>query len=173
MPDDFYSLFNDTIHYYFSWNTTSNNKRIILETDSNFNSYSLVNYCWKNQILKFNSEYLPGYQWQGLSSPKYDIAEGWAGIRIGKGGSNTEQLNTPNAFAGGPNSYGKINLMSSNLGSLNPSGYSHNTKLFINNNSIFDSSYSFYQTLHINYSLSSSIISVSYTHLTLPTTTSV
>ena len=82
MPDDFYSLFNDTIHYYFSWNTTSNNKRIILETDSNFNSYSSVNYCWKNQTLKFNSEYLPGYQWQGLSSPKYDIGEGWAGIRI-------------------------------------------------------------------------------------------
>ena len=159
MPDDFYSLFNDTIHYYFSWNTTSNNKRIILETDSNFNSYSLVNYCWKNQILKFNSEYLPGYQWQGLSSPKYDIGEGWAGIRIGKGGSNTEQLNTPNAFIGGPNSYGKINLMSANLGSLSPSGYSHNTKLSINNNSIFDSSYSFYQTLHINYSLSSSTIS--------------
>ena len=159
MPDDFYSLFNDTIHYYFSWNTTSNNKRIILETDSNFNSYSSVNYCWKNQTLKFNSEYLPGYQWQGLSSPKYDIGEGWAGIRIGKGGSNTEQLNTPNAFTGGPNSYGKINLMSSNLGSLNPSGYSHNTKLSINNNSIFDSSYSFYQTLHINYNLSSSIIS--------------
>ena len=158
MADEYYSLFNDTINYYFSWSSSINNKRITVETDSNFNNYSSVNYCWKNQILKFNSEYLPGYQLNGLSSPKYDVGEGWAGIRIGKGGSNTEQLNTPNVFTGGPNSYGRINLMSANLGSLNPNGYSHNTKLSINNNLIFDSSYSFYQTLHVNYNLSSTMI---------------
>ena len=58
MPDEYYSLFNDTIRYYFSWNSSSNNKRTIVEVDTNFSIYNPINYCWKTQILKFNSNYI-------------------------------------------------------------------------------------------------------------------
>ena len=78
LPDEYYSLFNDTIRYYFSWNSNGNNKRTVIETDTNFSNYSPINYCWRNEILKFNSNYLIGNQQDGLSSPKYDIGEGWA-----------------------------------------------------------------------------------------------
>jgi hypothetical protein len=159
MPDNYYSLFNDTIRYYFSWNNSTNNKRTIIEIDTNYNFYSPVNYCWKTQVLKFNSNYLSGYQVEGISSPKYGIAEGWAGATLQKNSSNIEQLSSLNSVGGGPNAFGQINLFSANSSSTNSNGDNHNTKLFINNNLIFDSSYINYQTLHVKYSFSSNALS--------------
>ena len=40
MPDEYYSLFNDTIQYYLTWNNNFNNKRTIDESDINFNNYN-------------------------------------------------------------------------------------------------------------------------------------
>jgi len=68
IPDKYYSLFNDTIRYYFTWNNSINNKRTVVETDTNFSNYNIVNYCWKNELLKFNSKYLFGKQQSGISS---------------------------------------------------------------------------------------------------------
>ena len=51
IPDKYYSLFNDTIRYYFTWNNGFNNKRTLVETDTNFNNYSSINYCWKKHTL--------------------------------------------------------------------------------------------------------------------------
>ncbi len=159
MPDHYYSLFNDTIRYYFSWNNSSNNKRTIIEIDTNYNFYSLINYCWKTQVLKFNSNYLVGYQIEGISSPKYEIAEGWAGATLQKNSSNIEQISSLNSVGSGPNAFGQINLFSANSSTTNSNGDNHNTKLFINNNLVFDSSYFNYQTLHVKYSFSSNTIS--------------
>ena len=159
MPDNYYSLFNDTIRYYFSWNNSTNNKRTIIEIDTNYNFYSPINYCWKTQVLKFNSNYLAGYQIEGISSPKYGIAEGWAGATLQKNSSNIEQLSSLNSVGGGPNAFGQINLFSANSSTTNSNGDNHNTKLFINNNLIFDSSYINYQTLHVKYSFSSNALS--------------
>lgn len=159
MPDEYYSLFNDTIRYYFSWNSNSNNKRTIIEVDTNYSNYNSVNYCWKTQVLKFNSNYLVGYQVGGISSPKYERAEGWAGGSLGKNGTNIEQISSLNSFISGPDAFGEINLVSSNSSTVNSNGNNHNSKLFINNNLVFDSAYFNYQTLHVNYSLSSNSIS--------------
>tara|TARA_B110000285_G_scaffold186428_1_gene211783 strand:+ start:8415 stop:13628 length:5214 start_codon:yes stop_codon:yes gene_type:complete len=159
LPDKYYSLFNDTIRYYFSWNNSSNNKRTIIETDTNYNVFSPLNYCWKTQVLKFNSSYLVGYQIEGISSPKYERAEGWAGATLQKNSSNIEQISSLHSVGGGPNAFGEINLFSSNSSTTNSNGDNHNTKLFINNNLVFDSSYFTYQTLHVKYSVSSNTIS--------------
>ena len=159
MPDEHYSLFNDTIRYYFSWNSSSNNKRTIIEVDTNFSIYNPINHCWKTQVLKFNSNYKVGYQIDGISSPKYEIAEGWAGATLQKNGSNIEQISSLNSVGSGPNAFGEINLFSANSSTNNSNGNNHNTKLFINNNLVFDSSYFNYQTLHVEYNLSSNSIS--------------
>jgi len=159
MPDNYYSLFNDTIRYYFSWNNSSNNKRTILEIDTNYNVYSPINYCWKTQVLKFNTNYKVGYQIDGISSPQYERAEGWAGATLQKNSSNIEQISSLHIVGGGPNAFGEINLFSANSSTTNSNGNNHNTKLFINNNLVFDSSYFDYHTLHIKYSFSSNLLS--------------
>ena len=159
MPDKYYSLFNDTIRYYFSWNNNSNNKRTTVEVDTNYSIYNPVNYCWKTQVLKFATNYNVGYQIDGISSPKYEKAEGWAGATLQKNNSNIEQISSINCVGSGPNAFGEINLFSANSSTNNSNGNNHNTKLFINNNLIFDSSYFNYQTLHVKYSLSSNNVS--------------
>ena len=165
-PDSYYSLFNDTIRYYFTWNSSNNNKRTIVETDTNFNNYSATNYCWKNEILKFNSHYLYGTQQSGVSSPKYEEGEGWAGPSLTKNSSNTEQITSLNSFNTGPNSFGEINIISANSSTVNVNGNNHNTKVYINNNLIIDSSYFNYKTLHLKYDFpTSNIFSVTeYKH---------
>ncbi|MDA9809440.1 C25 family cysteine peptidase [Flavobacteriales bacterium] len=155
IPDKYYSLFNDTIRYYFTWNNSINNKRTVVETDTNFSSYNIVNYCWKNEILKFNSKYLFGKQQSGISSPKYDDGEGWAGPSLTKNASNTEQINSLNSYNNGPSSFGEVNIISANSSTSNSSSNNHNTKLYINNNLLFDTSYSSYKTLHLKYNFNS------------------
>lgn len=165
-PDSYYSLFNDTIRYYFTWNNSNNNKRTIVETDTNFNNYSATNYCWKNEILKFNSHYLYGTQQSGVSSPKYEEGEGWAGPSLTKNSSNTEQISSLNSFNTGPNSFGEINIISANSSTVNVNGNNHNTKVYVNNNLIIDSSYFNYKTLHLKYDFpTSNILSITeYKH---------
>ena len=72
------------------------------------------------------------YQIDGISSPKYGIAEGWAGATLQKNSSNIVQVSSLNSFGGGPNAFGQINLFSANSSTTNSNGDNHNTKLFIN-----------------------------------------
>ena len=159
IPDKYFSLFNDTIRYYFSWNNGFNNKRTLIETDINYDSYSPIEYGWKKTLKKYTSNYVLGEQTSGLSSPKYNIGEGWAGSQHSKTGSYTENLSSANFFSGGPNAHGKINLSSTNSSTTNLENFNHNTQFFINNNLIVDSSYFGYKVLNIEFNLNSNELS--------------
>ena len=50
-PDEYYSLFNDTLQYYLTWNNTGNNNRIFQETDVNYSAYTSIDYCWKKNFI--------------------------------------------------------------------------------------------------------------------------
>ena len=159
MPDAYYSLFNDTINYFLTWNNSFNNKRTLNETDINYSNYTQKTFCWKEEIVKYNSEYVPGAQQSGLSSPKYELGEGWAGPRHQKNGSYTENVNTANYQPTGPDAFGIANIIASNSSTANLNNENHNTKLYVNSNLIYDSSYYGYACLHLNFNLSSSLIS--------------
>lgn len=149
IPDRYFSLFNDTIRYYFTWNNGFNNKRTLLETDVNFSNYNSINHCWRTELVKYNSNYSLGEQVSGISSPKYNVGEGWVGNTHSKGGSYSENLNSSNYYNLGPNAHGEINVLSSNSSSANLDNNNHNTKLFYNNNLIFDTSYYGYKIFHV------------------------
>ena len=159
IPDKYFSLFNDTIRYYFTWNNGFNNKRTLTETDVNYELYSSVEYCWKKTLKKYSSNYVVGEQSSGISSPKYSVGEGWAGNQHSKNGSYTENLNSTNFFPSGPNAYGKINISSTNSSYQNPENLNHNTQFFVNDNLIFDSSYFGYKVFNIEFNLNNSALS--------------
>ena len=159
MPDEYYSLFNDTIQYYLTWNNNFNNKRTIDESDINFNNYNSNNFCWKNNIVKFNSQYVLGRQQSGLSSPKYELGEGWAGPRHQKNGSYTENIPSSNYQNTGPNAFGKINIVTANSSSANLNNENHNTQVHINNVLYHDTSYYGYASLHLNFDIPNNQIS--------------
>ena len=57
VPDPYYSLFNDTIRYFLTWNPQGFGLRMINEDSTNFTSYSPLDYCWNKSYTKFSSDY--------------------------------------------------------------------------------------------------------------------
>ncbi len=123
IPDTYKSYVNDTILYYLSI-TSGNGLRIAQETDVNFGSYPLADYCWVSNFQRlFTTSYVHGEVYFGLTSPIYDRGEGWTAgsMRAGSPTSNSSQhrrdvnINTRNAFTG-------INAPQARIGSTISSG---------------------------------------------------
>jgi len=72
-----YSLYNDTIQYFFTWNSSSSNARIQKETDVNFSSYSPVPYVKFEKTAWFNEKYNEGEKTSDASSSFFVQGEGW------------------------------------------------------------------------------------------------
>jgi hypothetical protein len=72
-----YSLYNDTIQYFFTWNSSENNKRFVLENDVDFNSYSPSNYVLAEKWQSFSQSYIAGEKSSDASSSFFVSGEGW------------------------------------------------------------------------------------------------
>lgn len=103
-----YSLVNDTLLYFFTWNTSSNNKRYVVETDVNFAAYPIIaNYILYEFKQYYNEEYFEGVKISDASSSFYTAGEGWGKNKInGAAGANvflTAKTPFPYTAAGAPN----------------------------------------------------------------------
>jgi hypothetical protein len=72
-----YSLYNDTIQYFFTWNNSTNNKRIIIDTDASIDTYVASDFVFAEKFQSFNSSYNEGEKSSGSSSSFYTSGEGW------------------------------------------------------------------------------------------------
>lgn len=77
-----YSLYNDTLLYFFTWNTSANNLRFAIETDVNFGNYpSIADYILYSTQNLASSEYHEGERTTYASSSFYTPGEGWGAFR--------------------------------------------------------------------------------------------
>lgn len=88
-PNPFYSLFNDTLNYFLSWNQSGGNLRFEENDLSEIEDYESVDFIWKRLREVYSNSY---YQGQldaiGISVPYYTRGEGWMSPRFGfPGGS--------------------------------------------------------------------------------------
>jgi len=95
MPDKYYSLYNDTLRYYLTWNSSVNNKRIKNELDTDFTSYSPIDFVWYNSHTKYTDYYLVGLNPDGSSTSLYNPGEGWFSDIFNGAISGGNFLNTP------------------------------------------------------------------------------
>ena len=73
-----YSLYNDTIEYFFTWNNSNSNLRYSIETDVDFANYgSIENYILQNSVVNYNNGYQEGVRTSQNSSSFYMPGEGW------------------------------------------------------------------------------------------------
>ncbi|MEO9530942.1 MAG: C25 family cysteine peptidase [Crocinitomicaceae bacterium] len=79
IANNFYPHYNDTIHYFLTWNNATNNERIIEETDVNFTAYTPQTHYLRQGVVEYHSTYLEGYKIAGMSYSSYDAGEGWFG----------------------------------------------------------------------------------------------
>lgn len=80
-PDDLgnpkYSLYNDSIEYFFTWNNQTNNKRFAIENDQAINNYTPSNYVLFEKFQSFSNAYNEGEKTSDASSSFYTSGEGW------------------------------------------------------------------------------------------------
>ena len=103
-PNPYYSLINDTISYFLTWNNSISNLRYIVENDTNFVSYTPAAYFEKEVLNVYSSSYLTGKTLPiGTTSENlfgYDPAEGWFDAPYALGGSAVPKiLTTPNVYS--------------------------------------------------------------------------
>ena len=55
-----YSLYNDTIQYFLTWNNSTSNKRFIIETDVSYNSYTPADYVLFETFESYAEQYNEG-----------------------------------------------------------------------------------------------------------------
>jgi len=98
-----YSLFNDSINYYFTWNNQTTNLRFESETDVDFSSYSPASFVWDDFVQSYNTTYQQGEKIDIISSSFYVAGEGYGRSQsngAGTGVNITFTAQTPFPFTG-------------------------------------------------------------------------
>lgn len=150
-----YSLYNDTIQYFFTWNNLTNNKRIVIETDVNVNGYSPSNFVIYERYGSYNEKYNEGEKSSDASSSFFMHGEGWGKTPVN--GSNgfvwdfsTIQLDNIYQGVGAPLiEYNSVTVGSSNAFYNNGLG-NHHTRHTIGTNNfvLLDSVFSGYKSVY-------------------------
>lgn len=159
-----YSLYNDTIEYFFTWNNLTNNKRYNIETDTDYNSYTPSDYVLFEVFESFNDLYNESVNCSSsdVSSSFYVEGEGW-GTNI-KDGVNNPNGNWDFASLSFENVFQNINAPDIQYKSvlIAKSSGAHHTKHTIGNNHIlFDSVFTCYTPVFVEKYFSPSLVSSS------------
>jgi len=77
-----YSLYNDTIQYFFTWNNSTNNLRYTQETDVAVSSYAASNYVLSERYQSNSNYYNEGEKSAEASSSFFTSGEGWGSTPV-------------------------------------------------------------------------------------------
>ena len=158
-PSPYYSLFNDTINYYLTWNTLTSNNRLVLETDVNFGAYTPINYFEKERVQFFSngSKKTSDPYYDGLKNAVdnglfgYSSTEGWFdnGYKTTSTGNGvrTKSINTKNAY----NSAGNAQFNAVVVSWSDPTGITidHHLRVDIGT-SFFDTTFAAYKKIDVD-----------------------
>lgn len=139
-----YSLFNDTIHYFFTWNNQVNNLRFSEETGSDLSNYTPKDYVWSKFEQGYSNSYIEGETLQSLLSSSFYVAgEGYGMQHVnGVNGYNLD-LTAPTPYpytaSGAPDARFRGKVTTTASASPPQSGDpNHHTRWTINGQVIYD-----------------------------------
>lgn len=98
LPNPYKAIFNDTVYAFLTLNTSTSNKRFVLETDTTWANYSPTNYFYSEKIVSLPNTYnfVKEYSYD-ISDPRYTQAEGW-GFALAKGNSIASAFGNLNSY---------------------------------------------------------------------------
>ncbi|UKN01536.1 C25 family cysteine peptidase [Paracrocinitomix mangrovi] len=171
IANKYYPHYNDTINYFLSWNTSTNNVRYQQETDVNYTAYTPYPYFLKRTFNEHHNRYLEGWKVQGMSYSRYTTAEGWFSNAFNAVTGTSyldDYIATPNPYtgAGAPLVIGESVSASSNNASHDGSGNHHLSVQFTTSNiQLLDTIYSGYQTTKLDFTFPASNLGSSTTKI--------
>lgn len=102
-PNPYYSLLNDTLSYYLTWNNSTDNLRFKEENNINFSNYFAAPYVWKEQVQSFQSNYFDGeITTGGGNDVEYVPSEGWMDSPLSLAHTRNYLIASPNRYSAGP-----------------------------------------------------------------------
>lgn len=162
-----YSLYNDTIQYFFTWNTATNNKRFQLETDTDIAAYAPSNYILFERFQSNNSSYNEGEKSSDASSSFFTSGEGWGSSQVnGAAGytwdASTTQFDQIYQGSDAPLVHYKSVIVGASNASFSGAG-NHRTKHTIGSSDfpICDSIFTGWKAIHISKTFPTSILPAS------------
>jgi hypothetical protein len=139
IPNPYYALFNDTNYVFLTWNNSINNKRVFIETDVNFTSYSPASYFYSEKVEAYRNNYSLGEQFVGdaISDPRYVNGEGY-GKFINKGQSIQTSFGFLNVYPSSLPAYIKVSYSGTTINYNTGISFDHQLKVdYLNNASNF------------------------------------
>ena len=165
-----YSLYNDTIQYFFTWNNLTTNKRVQIETDINVSAHSPANFVLFEKSSWYNEKYNEGEKNSDASSSYFVHGEGWGKTPINGVSPNPQlwdfgstQFESIYQGIGAPAiSYSAVIVGSSNAYFGTGLG-NHHTRHTIGSSNyvLFDSIFSGYKSVYVNKNLPVSVLPAS------------
>lgn len=145
----YYSLFNDTIHYYLSWTSSGNGTRVVEETDVNFTAYTPMPYYMEHHRIEYTQGYIEGKKESGLSSSYFSAAEGWSAFAQNAVPTDVIRNNsfpTTNIYTafGAPDAYGISVVSGVSDAAFTGTGNHHLSIVYSGSIALFDTIYTGY-----------------------------
>jgi len=164
MGNPYYSLVNDTINYFLTWDLDEPGLRYDLEEDQDFNSFPEPAFVTSTVRQVFSDDYTPGVLLSFNSrNTEFVHSEGWMSSLFGKGASSSNKevfLPTLDAYSG-PGAImatGKTRFASANNPAPPIPGVNHHIKVFRGQNNetqIADLYLTGYQLQSLNFQIPS------------------
>ena len=162
-----YSLYNDTLHYFLTWNSSTDNLRFSEETADDFENYSADEFVIEERFDFYSNSYNEGEKSADASSSFFMPGEGWGSTPQNGNNGYTWDFSALN-FTGiyqGQNAplieYESVVVGRSNALQVNPESGNHHTKHTIGNSNytLVDSVFTGYQSVFVNGSFPADVIS--------------
>lgn len=165
----YYSLYNDTINYFFTWNNLTTNKRFVVENDQNYGAYQAAPYWIYEAMQNWRDMYNEGevrHNTLGYSVSTFEGGEGWTSGNIQGNNGAVIPLNAPTVSlynqAGAPAAqFTGVSVSNSNASTV-PSGQpNHHVqwKLGTSNTIIYDEAFNGYKQVKVNTTVPVSLLS--------------
>ncbi len=110
LANPYYSVINDTSVVFFTWNSSTNNRRLSVENDVNYSAFTPANYYLKEAVTAYNNEYYAGpiHPFSKTPDPRYVLGEGLASNVVAIDANNpatatlSTTFNTNGIYVSGP-----------------------------------------------------------------------
>jgi len=162
-----YSLYNDTIQYFFTWNNQTNNLRFTVESDVNITSYVPSNYVLFERFQSNNNYYNEGEKSADASSSFFTSGEGWGSTPVNGAAGYTwdaSSVEIEQIYQGADAPMVKYRAVSVGVSNASYTGTgNHHTRHTIGSSNyvMADSIFLGYKAVHINKSFPASVLPAS------------
>lgn len=158
-----YSLFNDTLKYFITWNNLTTNLRFNLETDVNYGAHTPASYVWEDFFQSYSEAYHEGEKIDQISSSFYINGEGYG--RAQQNGASTGynanfNATTPNPYtiSGAPDARFEGLVITKSNANQSQGIPNHHTRWTINGQQVDDQITQGYKLVKSNVTFPSSLL---------------